>query len=124
LGPATAPMVRFGVHPVPGRLDIAIFCSAPIVDRREVISSNGERETRVFIRTVVALGGLSWPIEIGLTNRESMTYRMLLGRQAIRDDMMVDPTSSFRQPRLSYRVYRHLPRLEPVRPAPPGPPPP
>src|SRR5262249_11161124 len=49
------------------------------------------------------------------TNREGMTYRMLLGRQAIRDDIMVDPTASFRQPRLSYRLYRHLPRQEPVR---------
>ena len=114
-GPAAAPMVRFGVHPVPGRLDIAIFCSATIVDRREVTSSNGERDNRFFIRTPVALGGRSWPIEIGLTNREGMSYRMLLGRQAIRDDMMIDPTASYRQRRLSYRLYRQLPQLEPVR---------
>ena len=113
-GPATAPMVRFGVQPIPGRLDVRLFCSAPIVDRREVTSSNGERETRYFIRTPVALGGRTWEIEVGLTNRETMAYRMLLGRQAIRDDMMVEAASSFRQPRLSYKLYRGLPRPEPI----------
>ncbi len=114
-GSARAPMVRFGVHPIPGRLDVAVFCSAPIVDRREVTSSNGEKETRYFIRTPVALGNFTWPIEIGLTNRESMTYRMLLGRQGLRDDMMVDAQSSFRQPKLSYKAYRGAPRQKAVR---------
>lgn len=105
-GPASAPMVRFGVHPVPGRSDVAVFCTAEVVDRRQVTSSNGEKETRYFIRTPVALGEHTWPIEIGLTNRESMTYRMLLGRQGISPGMLVDPTASFRQPRLSYKLYR------------------
>ena len=118
-GPADAPMVRFGVHPIPGRLDVAVFCSAAISDRREVTSSNGEKETRTFIRTPVSMGGSTWDIEIGLTNRESMSYRMLLGRQAIRDDMMVDAATSFRQPKLSYKLYRgiarHKPAREPVR---------
>ena len=113
-GPAGQPMVRFGIHPIPGRLDIEVFCSAAVVDRREVMSSNGEREMRYFIRTDIALGDRTWPIEIGLTNREGMTYRMLLGRQAIRDDMMVDPAGSFRQPLLSYRLYRHVPKRAPV----------
>jgi hypothetical protein len=114
-GPASQPMVRFGIHPIPGRLDVEIFCSAPIVDRRDVTSSNGERETRYFIRAEVEMGGRIWPIEIGLTNRESMSYRMLLGRQAIREDMMVDPAGSFRQPLLSYRLYRGIARRKPAR---------
>ena len=113
-GPASQPMVRFGIHPIPGRLDVEVFCSAPVVDRRDVTSSNGEGETRYFIRTEIALGGRAWPIEIGLTNREGMTYRMLIGRQAIREDMMVDPAASFRQPPLSYRLYRNVPRRPPV----------
>jgi ribosomal protein S6--L-glutamate ligase len=113
-GPADAPMVRFGVHPVRGRTDIEIFCSAPIADRRDVISSNGERETRYIINTDIEMGGRRWPIEISLTNREGMAYRMLLGRQAIGDDMMVEPRTSFRQPRLSYRLYRGLPRTSPT----------
>lgn len=109
-GPPASPMVRFGVHPIPGRLDVAVFASAPVVDRREVTSSNGERETRYFIRTPVKLGDKVLEIEVGLTNRESMSYRMLLGRQAIREDMMVDAATSFRQPRLSYKLYRGVPR--------------
>jgi ribosomal protein S6--L-glutamate ligase len=114
-GPASAPMVRFGIHPIPGRDGIEIYCSAPIIDRREVTSSNGEKETRFVISTRVAMGARTWPIEITLTNRESMAYRMLLGRQAIREDMFVDPAASFRQPRLSYRLYRHVPRHDLVR---------
>ena len=114
-GTRAAPMVRFGVHPIPGRDDIEIYCSAPVVDRRDVTSSNGEKETRLIIRSAIEIGPRIWEIEIGLTNRVSMAYRMLLGRQAILDDMMVDPAASFRQPRLSYRLYRHLPRRDPVR---------
>jgi ribosomal protein S6--L-glutamate ligase len=108
-GPPSARMVRFGIHPVPGRDEIEIYCSAAIVDRREVTSSNGERETRYVIRTPIKMGARTWPIDITLTNREGMTYRMLLGRQAIREDVRVDPSASFRQPKLSYRLYRHLP---------------
>ena len=36
--------VRFGVHPIPRRADIEIVCTAPVVDQRDVTSSNGERE--------------------------------------------------------------------------------
>ncbi|HXF54176.1 MAG TPA: RimK/LysX family protein [Hyphomicrobiaceae bacterium] len=114
-GTPEQPMVRFGIHPIPGRNDIEIYCSAPVVDRREVTSSNGEKEKRLVIRTPIAMGGREWKIEVTLTNRESMTYRMLIGRQAIRADMYVDPAASFRQPKLSYRLYRHLPRHDPVR---------
>jgi ribosomal protein S6--L-glutamate ligase len=104
-GPADRPKVRFGVHPIPGRDDVQVFAVADIVDRREVTSSNGERELRYVIRTRLQMGGREWPIEITLTNRESMSYRMLLGRQALQDDMVVEPGTSFRQPRLSYKVY-------------------
>ncbi len=105
-GPATKPKVRFGVHPVPGRDDIEVFCIADVVDRREVTSSNGESDLRYVVRTTVAMGGRSWSIEVTLANRESMAYRMLLGRQAIQEDMFVDAAASFRQPKLNYRVYK------------------
>ena len=48
-GPAARPKVRFNVHPIPGRHDLSITCSAPLVDRREVTSSNGETEHRFVI---------------------------------------------------------------------------
>lgn len=111
-GPPAAPMVRFGIHPIPGRTDVAVFCSAPLLERREVTSSNGERETRCVISTMVTMGERSWPIEVTLANRGNMTYRMLLGRQAIRSDMRVDPAASYLQPKLGYRLYHNLPRHE------------
>jgi ribosomal protein S6--L-glutamate ligase len=113
-GPATAPMVRFGVHPIPGREDIVRFCTAAIADRRHVTSSNGETEARYVIRTRLVLGDRDWgEIEATLANRESMAYRMLLGRQAIRGGLLVDPAASFVQPRLSHRLYDRLPRQAP-----------
>jgi hypothetical protein len=39
-----------------------------------------------------------------------MTYRMLLGRQAIRPGTLVDPSSSFLQPRLNYGAYERTRR--------------
>ena len=113
-GPVSAPLVRFCVYPVANRNDIEITCSAPIVDRRDVTSSNGDRESRFVILTGVRIGTRSWPVEITLTNRETMSYRMLLGRQAIKEDMFVDPAASFRQPKLSYKPYKQLPRRDPV----------
>ena len=113
-GPISAPLVRFCVHPIANRTDIEITCSAPIVDRRDVTSSNGDREMRFVILTAIRMGTRSWPVEITLTNRETMSYRMLLGRQAIKDDMFVDPASSFRQPKLSYKPYKQMPRRDPV----------
>lgn len=109
-GPPATPMVRFAIHPIPGRTDIIIYCSAPVIDRREVTSSNGEREMRSVITTRVQIGERIWPIEMTLANRETMAYRMLLGRQAIRGDIRVDPAASYLQPKLGYRLYRHVPR--------------
>ena len=113
-GPASAPMVRFGIHPIPGRTDVAVFCSAPLLERREVTSSNGERESRCVISTTVSMGERTRPIQVTLANRGNMAYRMLLGRQAIRSDMRVDPAASYLQPKLGYRLYHNLPRHEQV----------
>jgi ribosomal protein S6--L-glutamate ligase len=70
-----------------------------------VTSSNGERELRYVIATRLRMGDRSWPIEVTLANRQKLTYRMLLGRQAIRSNMLIDPEASFRQPKLSYTLY-------------------
>ena len=97
--------VRFAVRPSPESSDLEIAASADVVDRREVLSSNGVPELRYVIMTTLRIGGREWPIEVTLTNRERMAYRMLIGRQAIRSDMLVDCRASFCQPRLSYRLY-------------------
>lgn len=114
-GPATAPQVRFIVRPDPDDPTIEITCSAPIVDRRNVTSSNGESELRYVIRTTAQMGPRIWPIEVTLTNRETMAYRMLLGRGAITEDMVVDPNRACVQPALSSRAYADIPRRKPVK---------
>jgi ribosomal protein S6--L-glutamate ligase len=115
IGTAERPRVRFVVRPIPGRDDVEVACIADVVDRREVTSSNGETERRFVIRTKVRMGSREWPIDVTLANRTSMSYRMLLGRQAVKDDMFVDPATSFRQPQLSYRSYGHAMRSEPAK---------
>lgn len=97
--------VRFVVHPIPLRPGIVVTCTSPVKDMREVTSSNGEKELRYIIETRIAIDGRHWQIEVGLTNREAMTHRMLLGRQAIPPDVLVDPARAFCQPRLSSKFY-------------------
>lgn len=76
-------MVRFGVHPLQRRLDVEILCAAPIKDFREVSDSGGHREMRYVIETDIQLGAQSRRVEMTLTNRDNMKFRMLLGRTAI-----------------------------------------
>ncbi len=104
-GPAAAPHVRFAVHPIPGRTDVTLACSAPILDRREVTSSNGESEMRFVIQTDIQIGPRRWPIEVTLTDRGNMANRMLLGRQALGEGAVISPTESFLQPMLGYDSY-------------------
>lgn len=100
--PVTRPKVRFTLHPIQGRDDLVIPCSAVIIDRREVASSNGEKELRYVIESMLEVHGQSWPIEITLTNRSTMSSRMLLGRQALKDHISIVATDRFLQPELSY----------------------
>lgn len=88
--------VRFVVHPDQDRSQPAIPAEARIVEHRAVRNSGGREELRPVILTSVGLHGESWPIEVTLTRRDSMGFRMLLGRQAIRNRFAVDPGASFR----------------------------
>jgi len=90
-------MVRFGVHPVQGRSDVFRECTAEVVDQRPVTDSGGHSEQRLVIRTPVQLGQQQWPIEITLTSRDNMRFRMLLGRTAINGRFVVDPAASYLQ---------------------------
>ena len=88
------PMVRFGVHPIQNRQDLEIICLAPVRDYREVSDSGGHREMRYVIETVVVLGDHCRRIEVTLTNRDTMKFRMLLGRTAMKG-MLVVPDKSY-----------------------------
>jgi ribosomal protein S6--L-glutamate ligase len=114
-GPEKRLQVRFVMHPIPDQPEVEVICAAPVVDRREVTSSNGETELRWVIETPVRIGGREWLIEVTLTNRESMNYRMLLGRTAIQPDMVVQPTVSCAQGSLSFDLYKGFPRRTPVK---------
>lgn len=87
--------VRFIIHPYQNNLDITVKCSANLIDLRHITDSGGHREERYVIRTTMALNEDAWPIEITLTNRDIMTFRMLLGRTAIRGRFLVNPKRSF-----------------------------
>ena len=62
-GSQHAPNVRFGIHPIPHRPDVEIFCSARLVDRREVTSSNGDKELRYVLMTPVKIGDVEGTVE-------------------------------------------------------------
>lgn len=88
--------VRFTVHPVQRHRQPEVKCEAEVIDERLVTSSSGHRELRLVIKTQIEIGGKSWPIEITLTDRDEMSFRMLLGRQALRGHALIDPGRSFR----------------------------
>ena len=90
-----APWVRFGMHPQQHNTAIEVYCESPIVDERNVTDSGGHTEKRFVITTLLKLGQTQWPIELTLTNRDTMAFRMLLGRRAMKDRMIVQPDSSF-----------------------------
>ncbi len=88
-------IVRFGIHPKQGNQAITLTCEAKIVDQRKVTDSGGHQEMRYVIETPVSIGNLTWPIEITLTNRDMMRFRMLLGRTAMKGRCIVNPGKSF-----------------------------
>ena len=87
--------VRFDVHPVQHSKKVSIRCKAELADRRIVKSSSGDRERRYVIKTPITLGGETWEIEVTLTNRDTMGYRMLIGREAMKGRYIVDPEQHF-----------------------------
>lgn len=87
--------VHFDIHPIQGSRKIIQSCRGLVVDNRDIKSSSGEKENRLVIKTPITLGKETWNIEITLTNRDSMGYRMLLGREAMKERVLIDPEASF-----------------------------
>lgn len=88
-------VVRFNLHPLQDDESLVIAAVAPLVEHREVRSSNGEVDVRPAIRTPAVVRGRRFDIELTLTSRDEMGFRMLLGRSAIRRRFVVDPGKSF-----------------------------
>ena len=83
--------VEFEIHPLQGSHKIIQKCQAQVIDEREVMSSTGHTEHRYVIMASLTLGQLSYPIELTLSNRDLMKFRMLLGREALQNKFWVDP---------------------------------
>ncbi|WP_289658196.1 30S ribosomal protein S6--L-glutamate ligase [Flavobacterium panacagri] len=87
--------VKFDINPIQNNIKTIIHCEAPLVDKRIVKSSSGFREHRYVIQTSLKIGDTKWPIEMTLTNRDSMGFRMLLGREAMSGRVLVDPEQKY-----------------------------
>ena len=84
-------LVLFDIHPQQNNHEHVVHCQAELIDTRVVMSSNGQKETRYVIKTELALAEQRWQAELTLSNREPLRYRMLIGREALKGRVVVDP---------------------------------
>ena len=87
--------VRFNVHPQQRKTDKTIQCSAEVLEYRKIRSSSGVAARRPVIETTIRILDEEFKVELTLANRDQMGFRMLLGRQAIRQRFIVDPAGSY-----------------------------
>ncbi len=87
--------VRFRIWPLQGTKTLELACEAPVVEKRVVTDSGGHRELRFVIQTRLAVGNLEYPIEMTITRRDTMLFRMLLGRTAMKGRITVNPGRSY-----------------------------
>ena len=94
-----AERVSFVLHPDQGSRDVVVSCEAPLIERRAITDSGGHEEERFVVGVRLQLGQHDWPIELSLTDRDSMGFRMLLGRSALKKRFLVQPWRSYREGR-------------------------
>jgi len=90
-----SPWVRFEVHPWQRSTADSVIAEAPVVATRDVKSSSGAVEHRPVVHTSVVLAGRSVTAEVTLTRRDEMGFRMLVGREALRNRFLIDPGVSY-----------------------------
>lgn len=96
------PWVRFAIHPIQGDTDTVVECEAPVKDQRIVRDSGGHDELRYVIDTLIAIGDEQIRSEVTLTDRDTMLFRVLLGRTALRKKYVVYPGKSYLQGKPAY----------------------
>ncbi len=87
--------VQFITYPFLNDFTIARQACVPIADKRSIISSNGIKEVRYVVQTDLQVGTRQVTIELSLTNRKQMQFPMLVGREAIKQCAIVDPSKSY-----------------------------
>lgn len=87
--------VRFAIHPRQKSTRRVLLCHADLYDIRWVTDSGGHREERCVIVTEIILGNVHKFIEITLTSRDDMRFRMLLGRSALKENFLINPAASY-----------------------------
>jgi hypothetical protein len=94
--------VRFALHPLQAHENLARECSAKVVDQRWIMSSNGHKEHRYVIQTLIIMAGETWEIELTLSDRDPLKFRLLLGRTALKGRVIIDPSKKFCLGRLAF----------------------
>ncbi|EKE09430.1 MAG: hypothetical protein ACD_16C00176G0003 [uncultured bacterium] len=87
--------VKFDIHPIQDNDTVIYTCLSPIVDYRWITSSTGNRQQRIIIETRLKIGAYSSIVQLSLANRDEMGFRMLIGRAALKKEVLVDPAHSF-----------------------------
>lgn len=100
--------VNFKLHPLQANTRITVLCQALIIDERHIMSSNGHKEHRYIIMTDIKLGEHIYKVELSLSNRDPLTFRMLLGREALSKRMIVDPSLNCRQGKYKPAIIERL----------------
>ena len=98
--------VRFAVHPWQETREDAVVHECPVHDRRAVRSSSGHTEERIVVLLELSLASHTVTAETTLSNRDQMGFRMLVGREALRQGFVVDPGRSFLAGRAPREVRR------------------
>ncbi|QIM20582.1 ATP-dependent zinc protease [Phycicoccus sp. HDW14] len=98
--------VRFSVHPWQKSDEDAVDVECPVLDTREVRSSSGHSEERLVVALDLTLVGRTLPVEVTLARRDEMGFRMLVGREALRQGYAVDPGASYLGGRPPLRLRR------------------
>ncbi len=99
-----ADMVRFDVQPLQRNNSLMVKAEAPLIDIRAVSDSGGHTENRYVISAHLQMGPMDEVIDVTLTERKSMLFRMLIGRTALADNVLVNPAASYLCGRLSTRL--------------------
>jgi ribosomal protein S6--L-glutamate ligase len=101
--------VRFSIHPMQNSKRMVRVCTAMVVDYRYVTNSGGKKEKRYVVQSTIAMNGRKWLVELTLAKRDTMSFRMLLGREAMRKGgLVVDPSKSCALGKISREDFKQL----------------